>query len=99
MPAPHSRGKRSSKSRKGKAVQRQRTGNVQPAAVQPAATNAATKSPAATAPAATKKAAAFKVPPRQYALPEYPYVTGELVRIGILAAVLITVLIILSIVL
>jgi hypothetical protein len=98
MPAPHSRGKRSKKSKKGKAIQRQQTGNVQPAAARPAATEAAT-APAATTTAAPKKPAAFRNPPRQYTLPEYPYVSGELVRIGILAAILITVLIILSIVL
>jgi hypothetical protein len=100
MPAPHSRGKRSKKSKKGKTLQRQRTADVQPAAARPAATAAAATAPAAAAPAAApRKASASRGPQRQYTLPEYPYVSGELVRIGIIAAVLIVILIILSVVL
>ncbi len=99
MPAPHSRGKRSTKSKKGKAIQRQRTGTTPQAAAQPAATGPAATAPATTTAATPRKSSAFKNPPRQYTLPEYPYVTGELVRIGIIAAVLIVVLIILSVVL
>jgi hypothetical protein len=92
MPAPHSRRKGARKSRKGKAVQRQRTAPIE-------STAAATTAPAAPQPAAAAAPAAKAAPARQYAVPEYPYVTGELVRIGILAVILIAILVILSFVL
>jgi hypothetical protein len=99
MPAPHSRGKSSRKARKGKAPQRERTRTTPAAAKQPATTQPITTTaptPAIPRPAAGPRAAAKAVPARQYAIPEYPYVSGELVRIGVLAIILVVVLIVLS---
>jgi hypothetical protein len=103
MPAPHSRGKGSRKARKGKAPLRQRTETTpaaaqQPAAARPAATTApAPRTTAAPRATTTRAAAAAKgAPARQFAVPEYPYVSGELARIGILAVVLVVILIVLS---
>ena len=105
MPSPHNKGK-PRKNRKGKAPLRQRTETAPAAAEQQAApSKVTTTAPRATAPRATapkpaagpRAAAAAKAgPARQYALPEYPFVGGELLRIGVLAVILVVILIVLS---
>jgi hypothetical protein len=82
----HGRGKHPHRSKKSKALRRQVTAAAAPAAAQvPAAPVTAPVKPS------PKAAAAPKVETIQY-----PYVTGELKRIGILAVIAIVILFILS---
>lgn len=81
--------KSSPKSKKGKAIQRQKNGVVKPAAAE----MVRAAGPVAEAPFEETPA------PRPVKVLEYPYVAGELKRIGILAGILLAILIILSIIL
>ena len=81
--------KSSHHSKKSKAIQRQKAGVIRPAVVE---TGRAAE-PVAAAPVEAAHA------PRPVKVLEYPYVTSELKRIGILAGILLVILIILSIVL
>ncbi|MCJ7605036.1 MAG: hypothetical protein MUO19_03260 [Dehalococcoidales bacterium] len=83
------RGKNSHHSKKSKAIQRQKAGIIIPAAVE---TVRAVETVTAALVEETHK-------PRSVKILEYPYVTSELKRIGILAGILLVILIILSIVL
>jgi hypothetical protein len=78
-------------SKKSKAILRQGAAPVQ-AAASPGASGGQAPSPAA-------PAARPAVPASKAIINEYPYVAGELARIGVLAVIIIAVLIVLSIVL
>jgi len=87
----HGKGKHPHHSKKSKAIERQ-AGNLlqqQATAVAPKPAASAEASPAPKAAAATAAVTT----------PRYPYVAGELKRIGILAGIFIVILIVLSIVL
>ena len=87
-----SKGKHPHNSRKSKAIQRQSTVTTQRQAV----TEASPVADTAAAGANITKAAGA---PARAKAPQYPYIAGELRRIGILAAIILVVLIILAIVL
>lgn len=86
----HGKGKHPHHSRKSKAIKRQAGISLQQQATAVAPEPAA---PARTTPAPEAAASAAVTAPR------YPYVTGELKRIGILAGIIIVILIVLSVVL
>lgn len=85
----HGKGKHPHRSKKSKAIKRQASTYLQQQATAEAPEHAA---PVRTEPA--PKAASPAV-----TTPRYPYVAGELKRIGILAGIIIVILIVLSIVL
>jgi len=86
----HGKGKHPHHSKKSKAIQRRQAGVIQQ---QPDSATAAPAAPVQPAPVPTA-AATPKVRTAQY-----PYITSELRRIGILAGIILVILIVLSIVL
>lgn len=87
----HGRGKHPHRSKKSKALRRQ-------AGITPQATGAVA-SPQPAAPVPAKPAPKAAAAPAAVTTPQYPYVIGELKRIGILAGIVIVILIVLSIIL
>jgi hypothetical protein len=88
----HSKGKHHHQSKKSKAIRRQGTAAATPTATSTPATAPVAAAPPAKAPTSPKAAGA----PSKTTVIEYPYIIGELKRIGILAGIAIIVLFILS---